>query len=282
MELHELNPHVRYARIHNSPFHYKKEMSICYDARLFYLENGGGYVEINGEKYNISSKTAIYLPPLSKYRFRIDYKDDTRVITFDFDLVTDFADIKSSLGTANTRSFDASIAPRYDVAAELSSPIIKTIPEIGSILVRCTANFMTRQLLYRERTSALLKLALLELISAGSHDAYSELCERVLNYVRENYADVTVTNESIAEEFNYHPYHINRVVKRETGKSLRAYIIYYRLEMAKNFLLTTSSNVSEVAFRTGFSSSAHFIKIFREKNGVTPKEYRKNRLHTEI
>ena len=282
MEVHELNPHIRYARVHNPPFNHKNEVSICYDARFFYLENAGGSLEIFGKKYNISSKTAIYLPPLSEYRFFIDYTEETRVVTVDFDLVTDFAHIKSSLGTANKRNFDPSVAPKYELPTELSAPIIRVVPEIAGSLARCAANFINRQPLYRERSSALLKLCLLELLSRSEEYAYSELCERILAYVRESYADVSVTNESIAERFSYHPYHLNRVVKRETGKSLRAYIIYYRLEMAKNLLLTTGDSISEIAFRTGFSTSAHFIKIFREKLGLTPGEYRKNRLHTEI
>ena len=282
MEIYGLNPHIRYARIHNPPFHSKREVSICYDARFFYFENAGGSIEIFGKKYNICDKTAIYLPPRSEYRFFIDYSEKTRVITIDFDLVTDYAEIKSSLGTADRRSFDPARSPKYPLPNLLSEPVIKIIPEIESWLVRCTNNFITRDTLYRERSSAILKLCILELLGRGGENAYSELCGRVLNYVHENYSDPTMTNESIAEKFNYHPYHINRVVKRESGKSLHSYIIFYRLEMAKNYLLTTDLAVSDIAFRIGFSTSAHFIKIFREKLGKTPKEYRKSRLHTEI
>lgn len=282
MELYELNPHIRYARIHKTSFSVRKETSICYDARLFFFENAEGTLALENEKYNISSKTAIYLPPLQHYRFSIDFTAETRVIILDFDLLSSFAHIKGSLGTANPQNFDPTRAPSYELPSELAAPIVRFLPEIDAPLTQCANDYMMKNPLYRERASAYLKLCLLTLVSQNNKYAHSELVERILRYIHENYADASLNNESIAEQFNYHSYHLNRVMKKETGRSLRAYIIYYRLEMAKNYLLTTQLNVSEIAFHTGFCSVAHFIKIFREKLGVTPKDYRKNRLHTEI
>ena len=51
----ELNPHIRHARRHRAIFTVNREMSICYDARLFYFENAEGTISLNGEKYNISN-----------------------------------------------------------------------------------------------------------------------------------------------------------------------------------------------------------------------------------
>lgn len=282
MKLYDLNPHIRYARVHKSPFSHKKEISICYDARLFFFENAGGFIEVWGEKYNICDKTAIYLPPLTEYRFFVDYNDETTAVTLNFDLVSEYGEMKACLGTANRRNFDISVAPQYSVAKELSLPIIKSAPEIAANVSKIPENFLTKGSLYRERSSAILKLCLLELVSRDEKYAYSDICKKILAYVRDNYAEATLTNETIAERFNYHPYHVNRIIKSECGRSLRSYIIFCRLEMAKNFLLTTDMSVSEVAFHTGFCSSAHFIKTFREKTGRTPKEYRNVRIHGEM
>jgi len=282
MELYEINPHIRYGRIHKASFKVRTDISICYDARLFFFENTEGTITVNGKKYQISNKTAVYLPPLQRYRINVDFKDETRVIIIDFDLITKYSDIKSSLGTANPQNFAPELSPKYELPSELQEPIIKPLPEITQFITQCANNFSEKNPLYRERSSAFLKLCILELISQSIGKTHSELCTKILNYIHENYADLSLTNEQIAEKFNYHPYHLNRVIKRETGKSLRTYIIYYRLEMAKNYLLTTSYNISEIAFRTGFCSSAHFIKIFREKNGMTPRDYRSHRLHNEI
>ena len=64
-------------------------------------------------------------------------------------------------------------------------------------------------------------------------------------------------------------------MKTYTNKTLRDYIIDFRLNMAKNYLATTTLNVTSVAEKTGFSSYAYFIKVFREKFGLAPLKYRK-------
>ncbi|MBO7169862.1 MAG: helix-turn-helix transcriptional regulator, partial [Clostridia bacterium] len=123
---------------------------------------------------------------------------------------------------------------------------------------------------------------LLELLSQSKENSRSDLCELVLASVRKNFADPSLTNESIAKAMNYHPYHINRVVKKDTGYALRTYIIEYRLSVAKNLLLTTKNTISQVAEACGFASTSYFTKLFKEKNGIPPKEYRKSRIHSEI
>ncbi len=49
----------------------------------------------------------------------------------------------------------------------------------------------------------------------------------------------------------------------------------YRLDMAKKLLKETELSVTEVGLQTGFSSSAYFGKVFREKTGITPAKYRR-------
>ena len=281
MELYELNPHIRYARLHKESFYSTKSTSICYDCRVFFFENITGDIVINGKKHAIVSGTAISLPPASRYHFNISFKKETRITVLDFDLCLDYSHIKSSLGTANTHNFDPSRVLAYDLPAALAAPIVKHLPKLCSLLTECTEGFINRVSLYRERSSAMLKLCLLE-IADGDSRQHSELGRQVLEYVHKNCERPSLTNEEIAAAFNYHPYHVSRLVKKETGMALRSYVIDCRLRAAKDLLLTTRYSISDIAFRTGFCSSAYFTKIFKESTGMTPKDYRRRRLHTEI
>lgn len=282
MKASDINPHIRYARVHKAYFYSRKEMSKCYDCRIFFFDNITGNVIVNERKYNILNKTAIFLPPASEYKFTVDFKENAKIIVLDFDLINDYEYLKSSLGTATQSSFDKSLSPEYELLPELSKPIIRLMPQIDRMLTQCTENFILKNPLYRENSSALLKLCLLEFIRQSSRHTHSKLCENVLSYIHENYALTTLTNEDIAEKFNYHPYHLSRMIKQETGKTLHKYLIYYRLQIAKDYLLTTQYDISEIAWRAGFCSAAYFIKIFRENVGMTPKEYRHLQIHTEI
>ena len=282
MNISELNPYIRYCRAHKEAFDPRKDDSICYDCRVFFLDNVAGSITVNGEKQEIGSKTLVFLPPETRYRFHLHFKENARVVIADFDLTQENSHLRSSLGTASKNSFDKSLVPAYSLPEELDSYRIRTVPQAEHLLLQCADNFLQRNPFYREVSSALLKLCLLELIHQSAQSTQSQICEEVLAYVHEHYANSTLTNKDIAAAFSYHPDHLSNLIRQETGRSLHQYIIYYRLQIAKNYLLTTQLGVSEIAWRCGFCSSAYFIKVFRENIGMTPKAYRKTKIHTEL
>jgi AraC-like DNA-binding protein len=65
-----------------------------------------------------------------------------------------------------------------------------------------------------------------------------------------------------------------KTFKKLTGESPNQYHLNLRLNRAKDLLLTTNLNINEVAYQTGFDSVFYFSKLFKKKNGVSPKFYR--------
>lgn len=65
-----------------------------------------------------------------------------------------------------------------------------------------------------------------------------------------------------------------RRLKSLTGNSPGYYIKTMRLEKAKELLETTDLTVSEAAYKTGFNSPSNFTKVFSEKYGITPSQFR--------
>ncbi len=274
MNLAELNPFIRYASLHRTEVHRSKYVSVCYDCRVFFSVKATGVLFIGDEKYNISNNTAVFLPPGTHYRFFFNKDNGGKVIFINCDIVSDFSDVEKSLGTAVEELLDEDKVTKYPLLPELSAPIVKTVPDICHMLSRIAENFFEKPKYYREESSALLKLCLIELIKKTKESRYSKLCESVMEFIRENHHDPSVTNTMIAEMFSYHPYHLSKIMKEETGKSIHRYLMDYRLRAAKNLLLTTDLSIEEVAFSAGFSQTAYFVKCFREKTGMTPKKYR--------
>lgn len=68
-----------------------------------------------------------------------------------------------------------------------------------------------------------------------------------------------------------------RRLKSSTGNSPAYYIKTMRLEKAKELLETTDVCISEAAFQTGFNSPSNFTKVFIEKYGITPSQFRRPR-----
>lgn len=282
MNLNDLNPYIRYARVHYPPYNRKNSDSICYDARFFYIEAASGILFVNGEEYRISDAAAIYLPPRTKYRFQLDHTDESHIYTMDFDLISAFSDIDASLGTATAETFDPTCSPQYEMLSVFSMPLIRTLSELRPAVIACVDAYSSRVPLGRERSSAYLKLCLLELLSENEKSALSPLCRAVISYVQENYSDPSLSNEQIAKALHYSSHHLNLVMQRELGESLHGYLLSHRLEIAKNMLESTDRPISDIAFSIGFCSAAHFTKTFRKAENCTPKAYRALHLHSEI
>lgn len=283
MALERINPHIRYARGHEY-FREQRAWSICYDARLFYLACGRGYIELEDGSRDISEGALIYLSPRTKYRFGFEDSRAVRIKVINFDLVDDFSNIKGSLGTAVEDSYDSSRSPIYTIPEEFSRPIIL----VGSAIVESNLSeiveaFLVKNDYYRELCSAKLKLILFDmLVSAGEGSRDADAAASVERYVKANYQNHELDNAEVARVFNYHPYHINRLIKARTGKTLHAYLLDFRLHIAKNYLSTSSLSVTEIAELCGFSSYNYFIRCFRERVGIPPLRYRKEKRSSGI
>lgn len=92
-------------------------------------------------------------------------------------------------------------------------------------------------------------------------------------YIKENISrDLSVVE--VAEHVFLNPDYLSRVFKRETGYSLKEYILKMRMGIACELLAKTSLSVSKVAMSCGYSHMAHFSQMFKKENGMTPNEYR--------
>lgn len=95
----------------------------------------------------------------------------------------------------------------------------------------------------------------------------------ILSYIQAHFS--TLTMKQLAYEFHYDRAYLSRQIRRYTGKTYTEIIAEYRLEKAKEYLCHTDRKISEVAEQTGFHSSDHFTRFFRQHTGVSPREYRK-------
>ena len=67
-----------------------------------------------------------------------------------------------------------------------------------------------------------------------------------------------------------------KVFRQETGLSPNQYYLEMRLNKAKSLLMTTDLNIVEISHLTGFETLFYFSALFKKKNGVSPKFYRRS------
>ncbi|HEY8657895.1 MAG TPA: AraC family transcriptional regulator [Hanamia sp.] len=86
-----------------------------------------------------------------------------------------------------------------------------------------------------------------------------------------------VNIEALVKELPMGCSKFRKAFKRITGESPNQYLLNLRLNKAKYLLTTTDLNINEVAYQTGFDSVFYFSKLFKKKNGISPKSYRGNK-----
>ena len=82
--------------------------------------------------------------------------------------------------------------------------------------------------------------------------------------------------QSLADSLFVNKSYLLRVFRKHTGYTPLAYHNHLRCKRAKELLVSTGEEISEIGEMVGFVSSAHFSHVFRKTEGCTPTEYRLN------
>jgi len=82
------------------------------------------------------------------------------------------------------------------------------------------------------------------------------------------------TVKFLADKVHLSPSYLSDLLKKETGKNAQEHIHFHIIEEAKNLLLNSNKNISEIAFNLGFEYPQYFNKLFKQKTGKTPVEFR--------
>lgn len=125
-------------------------------------------------------------------------------------------------------------------------------------------------------TMGLLILHLLnymDKMETGEKQFDQELVINVLNYIEANYKDGSLSE--LAEIMGYDLYWMSREIKKKTGKTYKELLQTKRMNQAAYMLTNTKMPVSEIIQMVGYDNSSYFYRKFRERYGVSPKEFRK-------
>ncbi|MES2577005.1 MAG: helix-turn-helix transcriptional regulator [Bacteroidota bacterium] len=77
-----------------------------------------------------------------------------------------------------------------------------------------------------------------------------------------------------ADELHLSANYFGDLIKKETGKSAQEYIQNKIIDVAKDKILVDHLTVNEIAYQLGFKYPQHFSRLFKQRVGYTPNEYR--------
>lgn len=102
--------------------------------------------------------------------------------------------------------------------------------------------------------------------------------KKVLNFMRASYSK-HITLEEMADTAGVSPKYFCSFFKNMTSKKPMEYLNSYRVEKAAAKLLNSDESVTEIAYSCGFNDLSYFIKVFKDFKGISPKQFRGNKIN---
>ncbi|NWL87655.1 MULTISPECIES: response regulator transcription factor [unclassified Paenibacillus] len=102
----------------------------------------------------------------------------------------------------------------------------------------------------------------------------SRVIRQVKQIIKNNYQhDISLTD--VGNEVYLSPGYLSILFKKETGMNFSKYLTDYRLRKADYLLTQTNMKINDIAENVGIENPSYFCKLFKNKYGVSPMQYRK-------
>lgn len=95
------------------------------------------------------------------------------------------------------------------------------------------------------------------------------------DYIEKNYMQADLSLDKMAEDFNMSPAGFSRSFKKNIRLGFMEYLSHMRIEKSKEYLSRSDMVLQEIAEAVGYMNVPSFIRRFRQREGLTPGEYRK-------
>ncbi|TBL76615.1 response regulator transcription factor [Paenibacillus thalictri] len=102
----------------------------------------------------------------------------------------------------------------------------------------------------------------------------NESIRQALRFIAREWNSPALSMKEVAEHIHLNASYASVLFKEETKLTFTDYITGLRLRQAKKLLLQTDSRIYEIAEQVGFAASKYFVRVFRETEGMTPREFR--------
>jgi len=110
---------------------------------------------------------------------------------------------------------------------------------------------------------------------SSNHTVVTQVEKLLTDYFKTEHEGLP-TVKYLAEHVHLSPNYLSDLLKKETGKNAQDHIHYHVIEEAKTILLNTNKSIGEIAYALGFEYPQYFNKLFKQKTGKTPVEFRMN------
>lgn len=232
--------------------------SVCHgrksDAFVYILSGYAKYTFQNGETVRAAAGDVLFLAKDSVYRIEVAVEDYTYIFV-DFLLVGGEEPLENEL--FHGRHLEKSEKLFFRAHALFHVGTLENM-----LYCKSTVYNIYADLLKSERQKYLPR-------------GVRERLEGAVATISDAYADRALSVAKLAKDAGMSDVYFRRLFKIQYGSSPVAFIVAYRVSVAKQLLAATALPISDIAARCGFDTPYYFARVFRAHTGVTPLSFRK-------
>jgi len=117
-----------------------------------------------------------------------------------------------------------------------------------------------------------------ELLEDHNSKIISQIKALIVDHVHHNVTDLKINFSSfLSEKLNHEYSALSKLFSAVEGLTIERFILKQKIEKVKELLFYNELNLSEIAFRMNYSSSAHLSSQFKKETGMTPSAFKKTR-----
>jgi two-component system, response regulator YesN len=105
-------------------------------------------------------------------------------------------------------------------------------------------------------------------------NATVDVVEQSIQYIQTHYKNPDLSLDEVANHVERNASYLSHLLKTKQGQTFSSLLNQLRLMEAERLLLHSRLSIQEICFETGFKNANYFSRIFKQKNGVSPREYR--------
>lgn len=145
---------------------------------------------------------------------------------------------------------------------------------IAQFMMKADKDYLSVKFCTEELCNAMLEIC--RFSKAVKQSKIDETAVRVERYISDNFANVNLNLNTIADHFEISRQTISKKFSEAFGMKVGDYIMEVRINAGKEFLSKLNLNISDIAILIGYTDSNSFIRAFKKYCGITPGQYRKN------
>ncbi len=220
------------------------------------FHNGLIYTLMGTEIYHFSDRSietppgsVLYVPKAASYKIELQGEKSV-VLCVDFEL-----------GNETTVPFRTDFAETHAIKSCFQDIEMKWRKKDPAYLPECKSCF------YKI-------ISMLSMRSSAKQTSKDEEIESAVQYLQDNFQRKDFRLEDLCAFLGISQRYFEKIFLAKYGVTPKAYLILLKIEKAKELLLNEKLLVREIAEMLGYSDCYHFGKLFKERTGYTPSEYK--------